>query len=1303
MLNLKISTNFKEFQFLKSPNLDIKGQYECVLSKYPESNAILITYNSIMLLDSKPDLILDEKKFNWFLNCTGFALRIDDLNSSQLSSQKSIFYTALELYLRWTIRNPIQHILNREKSEEYIQLFLIHISQIFFNPSFALIFPKFMKIMTDVFIDNHPSHSEETWATLIKVLLCGSCDYAISTKNENFTELSLLAFDILIESSFKDESFLKQFDPLIHKLFTFPLFWREVWLQIFDKVYKEIVESYFDLIVPFKNKNSKRSNKSSLQSVIADKSPENELNDQPKPTLEIREKIDTERIQAKKTKYHLIFEFIRDKIYQEFSKECKQEAFSKAINCWYKVSKKVKFPVHPKWPTDEIKSLFLDWFSIDCEWSNPPFHPLFTLIMRGEPEKTPELQRIAKNLIVNVLEKTTFDHETALFWYLPVYAYDFLMNNLSFLDSLELSFQNFAVRFEGSKMTQNFEIYQHLLFILIRLVQRTKSDDIRNTMTNLAVSSEYKNNMMLMITSILSMVVIRRGDLFWSQINKIFCNRYSSSIHTSMMKDAFSKIILIAGFVPLLVRNDFSFNINIDPNFWDLLESILNKNEGYNNNNFDSHFSSSSSHYIKSFFSTGNNLEPNFNHNQMMNQQQLNNQQFNQNQDLFNNEIKSQKTSHTNAIQNNYYKAQSDDFLKSIEQQKILLGLFCLSQGTDLFTSHPENNSRLLSLLSKPKINQNENLFHNSFSYQNKTMNNPSSFAKINSNLNDSSSSNNPNLLNTISTMSSNAISSLSLNAQSSLINSSNLNSNTSMIQHNNAINDENDDLENNDVSELKIFRKMTELSILCGGIAFRMDTLNNDMNGYTENFVTKKFILSVIGKSHIVIRHGLGINVFHIEDLGGRDCYKCGISQSEEKTLFKSDKPKNENETKKIKENKPKSDNFDKQDLYISPFDEEEDLLDAFKELDSMFNNNDNEDDNLYNFVKPPEKKDVSEAHSMLCDLGFISADSSMNTRHISTGCFGFLEKLDKTPPSSSVEILVYQLLDDNDSIIINRNKNKNQNQNETETISSSYQKKSQYSSLAYSLTNRGKRTKNLDELMKYLNAANDCCIATINYHMPTFDDEIENPDESNKCESSSSNNTIDKNTENENNEQNNEPNSNDSNQKECIISSEKKKKCSRRRGTIHSISPSQANQIGFLLLLNETGMVIDVTSKELNNFECVLALTPQKSDSEDDENYIVDLIASKSSFFSTQNMKSLRFYITRQNIGWVVSLAAFLFYATPGQTNEKGYTHMRSPSYFTSGYCQRSRQIRELFNRSESGRNTILVGCLSCGIKQS
>ena len=55
----------------------------------------------------------------------------------------------------------------------------------------------------------------------------------------------------------------------------------------------------------------------------------------------------------------------------------------------------------------------------------------------------------------------------------------------------------------------------------------------------------------------------------------------------------------------------------------------------------------------------------------------------------------------------------------------------------------------------------------------------------------------------------------------------------------------------------------------------------------------------------------------------------------------------------------------------------------------------------------------------------------------------------------------------------------------------------------------------------MKYLNAANDCCIATINYHMPTFDDEIENPDESNKCESSSSNNTIDKNTENENNEQ--------------------------------------------------------------------------------------------------------------------------------------------------------------------------------------
>lgn len=317
----------------------------------------------------------------------------------------------------------------------------------------------------------------------------------------------------------------------------------------------------------------------------------------------------------------------------------------------------------------------------------------------------------------------------------------------------------------------------------------------------------------------------------------------------------------------------------------------------------------------------------------------------------------------------------------------------------------------------------------------------------------------------------------------------------------------------------------------------------------------------------------------------------------------------------------------------------------------------------------------------------------------------------------------------------------------------------------------------------MNYLNEANDCSIATINYHMPTFDDEIEDMSENNENESTKNDNgnteSNKSNTENENTKNintknesiestetestkntstetpnnennstdiestknnstettNNENNStestkesntktnnenNDTKTNDDQISADdndnnsingKKKSRSRRRGTIHSISPSQANQISFLLLLNETGMVIDLTSKELNSFECVIAVTPQVSSdetskegqNEEDKNYIVDLIAGESSFYSTKNLKSRRFYITRQNIGWVVSLAAFLFYATPGQTTERGYTHMRSPSHFTSGYCARSRQIRELFNRSESGRNTILVGCLSCGLKQS
>lgn len=297
MINQKISTNLQGFPMLKSPNLDVKGKYECVLSKYPETNAILITYNTISLLDSKPDIILDEKKFNWFLNCSGFALRIDDSTAtqpiSQNQNQKSIFSTALNLYLKWIKKNPIQHLLNQEKREEYIRLFLVHISQIFLNPSFIIQFSVFKKQMFNLFIKTRPNISEETWATLIKVLLCGSCDYVSSTENEDFTELALLGFKILLNSTFKSESFLTQFDSLIHKLFTFRSFSSKVWLKLFEKVYNPIVESYFYQIAPEKiGKNQRRQRSSS-----ASENDRRNLNKQ-----KTRKESDAEKIQLKKTK-----------------------------------------------------------------------------------------------------------------------------------------------------------------------------------------------------------------------------------------------------------------------------------------------------------------------------------------------------------------------------------------------------------------------------------------------------------------------------------------------------------------------------------------------------------------------------------------------------------------------------------------------------------------------------------------------------------------------------------------------------------------------------------------------------------------------------------------------------------------------------------------------------------------------------------------------------------------------------------------------------------------------------------------
>lgn len=1161
MNNARIPLNLQGLPMLKSPNLNIDGNYECVLVKYPESNAYSITFRTILLLEEKKDAFSTENIFNWILNCSGYALRIDDFSKNFSTPQISIFKTAFEFYLKWLLTITKIPRQDSEKYEKYIRLLLIHLSQIFLNPSFTYVFSHFIKTMETIFIHSHPTFSEKTWATLIKVLLCGSWDYVNSTNDQNFTQISNLAFDILIESTFSDSEFLQQFDFYLHKLFSFPAFSYKVWLKLFVTVYNPIIKRQFITLTIRKIKLSQESN-------------------------ERRRSSFNESQNAFLTKLNIIFEYVRSKINQEFTKEAKNETFSRAIHCWFVMSKNVKFPVYPKWPTDTIKQLFLDWYSPDCEWIKPPFHAIFTLIQRGEKETTPELHEIATNLIIKTLDYKLNPEENDLFWYLPVYAYDFLMDNLDLLDSLELPLLNFCAVFQSSKMTNNLDIYQHLIFLLIRLVQRTNKEDIRNTLTNFTLASISVNQFHLTIISILTMVVVDRPDMFWTQINRVFSNKNSARmLNNTMFYESFSGLLLIASFVPLILKNNFAVNVNLDHYFWDLLEPILGNSTTTpysspiaSGKNCSTQCESSIIIEETTEISTvKSNLDAYINEN---------------NTGYLNQLFGSNKTVHQppTAI-------EKPD---TIYQLKVLLGLFCLSQGTDLFTMHPEYTSKLLSLLETKKKGT------------------PPTHSFI------SKSNSTPGLM-------------LSLNELD----------------------------ENKQFIELNTFRKMTILSLLCGGRNGIFDYNAIDITGYTENFITKKFIVSIMGQNHLLIRHALGVNAFRIEDLGGRDCYKRSLSNEEVEQLLQKGNDANYKDKKAT------------EDLYRSPFGDDPELTEAFQTVDSLFNDN----ESFEIFKKMPEKSDVSDAHSVLCDLGFISADSSLNTKLISNGSFRFLKKLDKTAASPIVDVYIFQLLDDNDTI------NEESSNHSTKERKNSFS--SRYRSLAYALTNRGKKTKNMDELLSYLNKTKDCQIATINYHLPDFDDESEleiNETDNNDIEDQMIE-EIERSLE-----------LNDQNPIDETI----------RKTKFHFISQSQANQIGFLILLNETGMDIDPSSYELNRFEFVVAVTPHHSksgtDNNDTYNYIVDIIPSHISFFGDGfGFPRLRFYLARNHIGWFISLCALMFFATPGKEMEGGYTQMRGPTHFTTGFSQREMKIKQLFEHSESGRNTILVGCLSCGIKQT
>jgi hypothetical protein len=323
------------------------------------------------------------------------------------------------------------------------------------------------------------------------------------------------------------------------------------------------------------------------------------------------------------------------------------------------------------------------------------------------------------------------------------------------------------------------------------------------------------------------------------------------------------------------------------------------------------------------------------------------------------------------------------------------------------------------------------------------------------------------------------------------------------------------------------------------------------------------------------VVRHGLGSSVYEINDL------------SPKKKKLIVDLPMESDQ------------NFQpSNDAYRSAFPGDDEFGAAFEALDQDLAGQ----TSFLKYIPPDPRTNASAAHSLLCDLGFLSADTHEITRRVPPSLFDLLDNLDSTSARTVTIIFILQLIADDPS---------------------------------RQLTS--KETPALNTLLTDLQVP-ECSICSFSLIAPV--------------------------------RQSKQP--------------------------VQTLA-ALAMQSGFMVVLNESGQKINSRCPDLENVDVLLVLTVQ-----DENMYNVELSFQNLAVFGSFQIGNISITLHHQNLAQFITICAFLFFATPGRTRSNGCTQAKGPDQFFSGFYTRCAQIAQIFEKSEIGRNAILLGCLSCGLPE-
>ena len=530
-------------QCLVHPRLECEGFPESALLRLPTNVAMDLALEVVGHIYNMPwkgqgDMMkLSDDEFNWIVACTGFCLRIERSSGIDPTPMAMV----LKIYCNWInhLRDTYKEAKDREdgmikqitkREEQRLKVITLQLSQVFLNDAFdeersqncSNCFTDVKLMFQQGFIK-----SRDLWSVVVHVLLCGLSP--VKAMPVFPKKMGDVVMDLMLSDMFSKEA-VEQFVPVLNEALSGP----DVRCTDDGVMIEGFVVSWINrFLMKYREALSSRMG----------------LETQDAPAI-IEEKL----------------QFLRRLIDEALGRDQKHMAFTRVVGVWLQWSRSSQQAVFKTIPTDAIKEEFWSWFAIDGTWrkeDNYVWHPLFVLLAIGEKESQPTLREVAREYVVRVINQGR-DSENDAYWYLPVYALEFLYQESDLMKEYKKKFLEWHKRCRNRKHANKQLIFQSMLMLYVRLYRiLDPNDEVRESI--LDILCEDSEDLVIQFSCIMGLYACGELVRFWRRLNEILLDIDE--------EDTWRFFALFAVFVPAISKSALA-SLHLDKGIWERMNKM---------------------------------------------------------------------------------------------------------------------------------------------------------------------------------------------------------------------------------------------------------------------------------------------------------------------------------------------------------------------------------------------------------------------------------------------------------------------------------------------------------------------------------------------------------------------------------------------------------------------------------------------------------------------------------------------------------------------------------------------------------